>query len=271
MGKNMKDAVLVTGMEIEANDSISRELIMKVQENCDGTGEEILARLFDLKNSIDESYFEMGGLLRTIYDNKLYRDLGYSDWKNFVQDKIGFQIRKAKYLMRIYKYFVVEVGNAELISKISSLGWSKVKALVYVVDSQNVDEWVEKCKDATVMEVFQKVSQFKAIKKGFLAKQTKKAALSFSFKLHEGQSGIVENAFKLAGKLSHSEDKNNNLSLMAQDYLDYNSSLVATDLVVQAEMMKKTFKKLELAFGVKLTAVGRFTGNILYGHEPVND
>ena len=252
-----------------AGESISFGLIKRVEDSCSASSEQMLERLLDLRNSIDETYFEMGGLFRKILDNKIYLEFGFTDWRSFVEEKLGYGIRKTQYLMQIYHYFAVEVADEETIRKISPLGWSKCKELVGVVDPKNVDDWVKQCINLTVTEVSQKAAEFFAEKKGLPAEAAEKSARMVSFKLYEAQADNVEDAIKLAGEVSGSDVRSNNLSLVALDYLSHNAGLVATDPVIKAGMVKNSLKALELSLGMKLIAIEKSTDQVVFGQEYV--
>ncbi len=107
-------------------------------------------RIIELRDAVASSYFELGRHLYHVQKEALYQLWGYDSFGDYVDGEVTFAWRKAMYLMRIYRYFALELGNKQVFDKVRELGWSKAAALVEVVDAKNVDVWVEK---AAVMPV----------------------------------------------------------------------------------------------------------------------
>lgn len=101
-----------------------------------------------LADDIESNYFKLGGVLKVIHTNGWFE--GYESFGLFVYEKFGFQKRKAEYLMDIYTNLVTKQIPWE---KVAHLGWTKLKDLAPVLTPENVDTWVEKAKNATVIEL----------------------------------------------------------------------------------------------------------------------
>lgn len=239
--------------------SLSYGLIEKVKQTLDLTSEKLLEKVLELRDTVDETYFEMGGILRKIYDNRLYLDFGYDDWKQFIEEKIGYSLRKAQYLMAIWHYFAVQIGDEETIRKIAPLGWSRAKELIGVVEPSNVDEWIKKCHDKTVTEISKMVTDTLS---GGVSHE--KAAKLISFKLYEGQYKNVEEAIAIAESLSGSKIKSENLSLIALEYIANNS----TEKAKETEKWREEYLQgIEETLGIKIIAIEN--GSVFYGKKYV--
>jgi hypothetical protein len=259
----MKGKIETEDLEMTPSGGITFGLIKKVKDSIELPPDLLLGHLLELRDSVDEAYFEIGGLLRKIYDKKMYADWGFKDFKGFVEEKVGFGLRKAQYLMNIWYYFAVEVKDEETIRKITKLGWAKCKELIGVVDPANVDEWVKKSIGSTVTEVSHMAA--KHLAKG---KEIEKAANLISFKLYEEQYKNVEDALILAHDLSGSDVRSNNLSYIALDFLSGHSGFDVKDPKIKGELLKNSLKSLELVFGIHLIAIDS-KANVVYGESYV--
>jgi hypothetical protein len=102
----------------------------------------------NLFETVETSFFQLGGILKVIKDNTWYE--GYADFDTFVMERFGFASRKAQYLMQIYTDLVTKSIPW---AKVSHLGWTKLKELSPVLTAENLDDWVAKAEKLTVMEL----------------------------------------------------------------------------------------------------------------------
>jgi len=242
----------------------------------------IRGRIVTLKNTIDNAYFELAQLLYKVWnggqDGKpLYLQWGYASWNEYVEKELDFAIRKAQYLISIWSWFGVELGDETVIEKIRPLGWTKVKELVGVVSAANADEWIEKARD---MSSTMLADEARAVLK---AKKEKEAAdkagagssdsdgdkdkiekLShISFGLYEGQLQTVTAAMERAKELAGSDKKGYLLELICQDWLATNDAMRGTKKANVSKFMRK-FEKL---LGIRIVAIDPEAKEILCGAD----
>lgn len=251
------DAVTVTSK------GVSYGLIKRVEDSCSMPVEQMLNHLIALRNRVDETYFEIGGILRTIYDKHYYLGWGYKDWKSFVEDKLQFSLRKAQYLTQIWHYFSVQIGDEETIRKITPLGWGKAKELVGVVDPKNVDEWVKKSTSMTVSEVSRAASS--ALAGG---KEIEKPSHMVAFKLYDEQFQNVEDAIKIAEQKSSSVIRSNNLSLICLEFMVNNPGLKVESEEEKKQVLATMMKAMEKNLGLKIIALNS-ENTVIYGEQYV--
>lgn len=101
-----------------------------------------------LGETVETSYFKLGGVLKLIQDNSWFE--GFESFDKYVYETFGFMPRKAAYLMQIYTDLVTKAIPWE---KVSHLGWTKLKDLSGTLTVENVDEWVAKAEKLTVLEL----------------------------------------------------------------------------------------------------------------------
>lgn len=135
--------VSVTGSAIAAPSVSARQ-----QES-----DQLHARVLKLRDEMAGSYFGMGELLYRMsreglwaYQNNPATRKPYEKFSEYVESEVGFQYRKAKYLMSTWYYFAETLGSPRVSEKIKEIGWRKASRLVGLVDEKNVDVWVEKAK-----------------------------------------------------------------------------------------------------------------------------
>lgn len=101
-----------------------------------------------LADTIEHSYLKLGGVLKVIFDNAWFE--GYESFDLYVFEKFGFASRKARYLMEIYDELVTKQIPWD---KVQHLGWTKLKDLAKHLTLDNLDEWVGKAENCTVVEL----------------------------------------------------------------------------------------------------------------------
>lgn len=239
----------------------------------------IRGRIIELKNEIDNAYFELAMRLHQVWnggkDGKpMYLQWGFHSWNEYVEKELDFAIRKAQYLISIWSWFGVEVGDQSIIEKIRPLGWTKVKELVGVVSAANADEWIEKAKSMSstqladearsVLKAKKEAGENDATKGEGGEKQEKVEKLHhISFGLYDGQLGTVTAALDRAKELAGSDKKGHLLELICQDWLATNDAMRGTKKANVSKFMRK-FEKL---LGIRIVAIDPEAKEILCGAD----
>ena len=111
----------------------------------------------ELARKIDEAEFELGVLLWRIYDtpidgkeenNPLYMGWGYKSFKEYAEEELGLQGRKAERLRLIGKVLEQDMKPLpkELKERFVQLGWSKAREVARIfqhqADEETVDTWL---------------------------------------------------------------------------------------------------------------------------------
>lgn len=149
-----------------------------------------------LSETVEVSYFKLGGVLKVIKDNTWFD--GAADFDTFVAEQYGFQARKAHYLIQIYTDLVTKQIPW---AKVSHLGWTKLKDLSPVLTVDNVDEWVSKAEKLTVAELQQVLKG--ATPTGEVGAKTTDDFVKLTFKIKSDQAQIITTALaKAKGELN---------------------------------------------------------------------
>ena len=178
------------------------------------TAIEIVPTLID---SVDFSYFKLGGVLSSIQDNEWWTGEAGS-FKEFIQDNFGLHYRKAMYLINIYDKLVEANIPWE---KVSGIGWTKLKELADILTVENVDEWVEKANSMTTINLHAAV---KAAKSGELSTDgttdpDKSGISTITFQVHPDQKESILKAVEQAMEEADTEHKGVALEAICMNYL----------------------------------------------------
>lgn len=193
--ETVSDAQQNVGLVVE---TATQEIVAKSKDVFIQIGNEIenltktkaLNEATRLSEDIDRNAFRLGGVLNAIYKNTWFD--GYETFGEFVSSRFGFQERKAKYLIEIYTNLVDKQIPWELVG---CLGWTKLKTLARHLTAENAEEWVEKAKKLTVLEI-------EALLKGATGSESDGKVVSdivkLSFKIKNDQAEVINAALAKA-------------------------------------------------------------------------
>jgi len=228
----------------------SREVsVVSVSKNIfDVKPAEARKRILELHDLVERSYMEIAGLLYRSFTEGWYKEWGFQDWESYVVTEVGYSLRKAQYLMKIFHWCCVEQKDEKLLNKLEEIGWSKAKALTGVVTSNNVDKFVEKAKNLTVEE-FEEVVK-KTTKKSTPNPEKQEQVTRLTFSLFDDQLKSVEEAIDKAKELGKTDKPGHALSLICLSYLAQNM----TDADAKKNFIS-LIKRFEKAFGYQFLVV----------------
>lgn len=210
------------------------------------TALEIVPSLID---SVDFSYFKLGGVLSAIQDNEWWKVEDCNSFKDFIQDSFGLHYRKAMYLINIYDKLV----EADIPwAKVSGIGWTKLKELADILTTENVDEWVAKAHSMTTLNLQAAV---KAAKAGALGVEGTTAPDStgvstVTFKVHPDQKESINKAIEQAMEEASTEFKGVALEAICLNYLSGGSTKKTPTPSLTAIMEKMEVLEVLEAFEV---------------------
>lgn len=221
-------------------------------------------RILELHDLVERSYMEIAGLLYRAFTEGWYKEWGFTEWESYIVTEVGYSLRKAQYLMKIFHWCCVEQKDDKLLGRLEEIGWSKAKALTGVVTSKNVDKFVEKAQKMSVEEFEADVK--KAVKKEEPAtrKEKPERITRLNFSLYDDQLKTVEEAIDKAKELGKTDKPGHALSLVCLGYLAQN--MTDADAKKNVIVFIKRFEKLS---GYKfLVAEGK---KVLYQSKGLGD
>lgn len=181
--------------------------------------DEAYALVPELTNNVDFTYFRLGGLLAVMQGNSnWWKEDGFDTFRAFIEERFGINYRKAMYLISIYGS-LVESGVAW--EKLAGIGWSKVKEIADILTVDNVDEWVERAKELTVLQLQDAVRKAKI---GTLDKPDEQTggdggSTTFTCKVFPDQKETIQNAIDKAMKEAGTDSKGVALEAVCMNYL----------------------------------------------------
>lgn len=193
-----------------------------------------------LLNTIDHDYFRLGGVLSVIQAQGWFHDKGYENFRAFVESECGMQYRKSMYLIQIYNG-LVESGVSW--DQVKHLGWTKLKELAPILDTENVTAWVEVAEGLTVLQLQEYIAQ---ATKGEAADNSAekadaegvKSTVTMTFKLHADQKATVREALDKCKHETNTEHDTVALEHIALDFLGGES--VLKKMPTLKELMEKS-------------------------------
>jgi sulfite reductase beta subunit-like hemoprotein len=208
---------------------------------------EVRKQILDAAALIDESYQSLAQLLHETYDNGYYLRWGFENFKEYCEEELGVQYRKARYL----------VGIAETIrdlrikwEDVEGIGWTKMRTLIPILKEEGlVGDWLELAKQYSVKELEALVKDSKA---GFdINVGGGDKIVTITFRMTPEQSEIITDALDTAKKVSETTDNVLALEQMSFDYV-----------MQQGEVPEKTSLEALIAFaekhyGVEIQVAGR--------------
>lgn len=211
----MNEAAMAT---IEKEAAVEVDIIVQTAKEIGDLDKETALEIVpDLIDSVDFSYFKLGGVLSAIQDNDWWQGESGS-FKEFIQDNFGLHYRKAMYLINIYDKLV----EADIPwAKVSGLGWTKLKELADILTAENVDEWVELAKGMTTLNL---IAAVKAAKAGELdpsgtTDPDTSGVSTITFKVHPDQKESINQAVEHAMEEAETEFKGVALEAICMNYL----------------------------------------------------
>lgn len=190
------------------------EEVLKFKEQLQNAmpPEQMREKVVACRDNIDRSYFLMAGLVYHIAQNNLYAQWGFPTFKGYVEQELGFTLRKAQYLMSIWHWYVIQIQSFDVMKRIGKHGWAKTAALVGAVTEQNVDYWDERAGKVTALQLIEEV-------KAKLRNVSAQTVVRMTFQLYEQQADTVKKALAAASVAGKTDVLSNALSLIALDYL----------------------------------------------------
>lgn len=201
-----------------------------------------------LIESVDFSYFKLGGVLSAIQDNCWWED-DADTFKDFIPERFGLHYRKAMYLIKIYDGLV----EADIPwHKVSGLGWTKLKELADILTQENVDEWVAKAESLSVLQL---IAAVKAFKSGELSTDgttdpDSSGVSTITFKVHPDQKETIKQAVDQALEDSDTVFKGVALEAICLNFLAGGSTKASKPMSLVGTMEKYSVEQVLDAFEV---------------------
>lgn len=215
--------------------------ICKEVENL--KSDEAIKMAHTLLEDVELNSFKLGGVLASIQTHGHWQAKGFETFKEFIESEFGLHYRKAMYLIQIYTALVNSGVSWE---KVKELGWTKLKEIVHLLNEENVDQWVERAKELSTLNLIEYV---KSADKGEPADETavegeqvttKTTDLyPMTFKVHADQKTTIRDALDKKRIEINTEFDNMALESICLDYIGGTTGKKkSTKMPTLAEMLK---------------------------------
>ena len=199
------------------------------------------ARLFELEDAHEKTYFEIGGVL-SVMQKKKWHDLCASldEW---VEKNTGMKRSKARALIQIYDAIV----NSEVKwAQVKHIKWTQLRAIARVLNKDNVDHWIGIASKHSKREINELVKQHLASGKAAAGGTT--AIHIKTFKFHDDQVKKVDVAIEKAKAMSGTSVDSAALELICLDYVG-GQTLQERLAVLDPQALAKTVADVQNAIG----------------------
>lgn len=217
--------------------------VLEVQKHAD-----IRQRVLELRHQVEDSYWELSQVVYGVYKESLYQNWGFKTWKDWVETELDFAVRKAQYLVSIQDWFGKMSPSVQ--TWIHSLGWTKAKELVRVVDNNNAAEWQKRIEGKTLTQIVEMVKGKGDAPVEFddeednagdgvkVEKPKEETTVKMTFALFSEQKRNVDAALAHASSIAESDKACHLIDLICTAYLAQNSGVESSvDFLINIERM----------------------------------
>lgn len=220
---------------------------------------DVRAEVQDLRRQAEESYWDLSVGLHKVYTNSYYIAWGFQSWNEYVEADLDFQPRKAQYLVSIQEWF--GRMKPEVQDWIRSMGWTKAKELVGVVNNDNAADWRSRLDGKSYKDMMGELKgpSPDGTDEGnvtTLNPQSEDKATRKAFGLFPDQMESVTAALKKAMEIAGSDKEGHALDMICVDFLSTNGGI---------DNLQDLLSKIERQTGVSLIAYDKNEDVILYG------
>ena len=193
------------------------------------------ARLFELEDAHEETYFEIGGVLSIMQKKKWYGPCASLD--QWVEKNTGMKRAKARALIQIYDAIV----KSELKwAQVKHIQWTKLRTIARVLSKEDADHWIGIAAKHPKKEIYELVKKHLAASGEAMAGGTAATQIK-TVKFHDDQVKTVEAAIEKAKATSGASiDSAAALELICLNYLG-GQTLQERLAALGPESLAKTF------------------------------
>jgi len=197
-----------------ANTNVDQEATRASLKLSDTEKQELFTKAKDLVKLVDDTYYEMGGILYQINASQAYKTFGYETLAEFALEEFGYKQRKVQYLMQLH----YDINNtfADYKEEMLALPWAKAKEIRRYANEENIAEIIEVAKNNSLRGFWDQMKD-KQIPR--TDPTSGEEYIPFNAKLAPEQKAVVDSAIKRAMKLGKTDKEGQALTLICTHYL----------------------------------------------------
>lgn len=199
-----------------AKSASTEDLIVYTVKELEGLEKEAaLGLVNELIEGSSYNNFKLGGVLSRIQEEGWWEGGSYETFRDFTENVYGIKYRKAMYLIEIYNA-LVESGVPW--DSVKEMGWTKLREVAGLLTKENMDEWAERAKSMSTIQLIEYVKQYKADQAGKKESSDEgedvKTVSTMTFKVHADQKETIRHALDKAR-----EDNKTEFDAVALEYI----------------------------------------------------
>ena len=206
--------------------SVGDDIIDLVQDIEILTKDDAIARLLELEERHEKTFFEIGGVLSAIQKRKWFDPFASLD--EWVEKNTALSRSKARALIQIYDAVVT---SGVKWAKVQHLEWTKLNAIAGVLNGANADHWIEEASIHSRAKIKQLVQEYSGGPAGRKPEGSTATRVK-TFKFRDDQIKTVQAAIDSAKKIADAEDDSAALAVICEDYA-YGRITLAPDWLVE--------------------------------------
>lgn len=227
----------------------------------------------------DIAYLNLAGCLYDIRKKNTFHKWGFPTFTEYVEKELKSSVRKAEYLIKVWDYYVIGLGNGtdSFLKKVQHIGFTKLKECVDVLKPDNVDTVLKQVEGMSTRKIIdmkkhlavqdelkdKKSDNTKTGDEMEIDNEKSNKKHSMSFKFFSEQYKAVHDALELAGKSGNTENKNTQIVYICSSFLEEDMSKDPEKNRMQMCAL------LEKRIGVKIVAFDEKSKSLLYGKEVI--
>lgn len=243
---------------------------------------ETRARILELINTIETSYFELARRLYEVKYSKFYVDWGYQTWSDYCEKELKMTDRKADYLVQIWEVVVTRFDLAE---EIKQLEWSKAKEVAKVAKRIPQTSILRKVIDVAKRSSLRELEDYvKNLVREYRIKTAdailrkngsseneeidinvpENELFHLNFMVYADAYKVIIEALEKAREITGSEHRSYNLQVIAAEFLSLYGGL-------KDDILRSFLRRLEMSLNATIIVIDNKTGKILYGEETLRE
>jgi hypothetical protein len=201
---------------VDAEASGTDIIVDLVHEIDSLTKDDARARLLELEEHQDKTFFEIGGVLSAIQKHKWFEPFGSLD--EWVEKHTTIKRSRARAWIQIYDAIV---KSGVTWAKVKHLGWTKLNAIAAVLDGESVDHWIETASTQNRTEI-KKLMQEHLAGSGAQKRDesSPEPVKPFKFLLRDEQVKAVQAAIDRAKEIAGVPHDSAALEVICRGYMD---------------------------------------------------
>ena len=190
-----------------------------------GKEPDIRERIIELRETIEQSWFEISLLLKDIYENNLFEEWGYNSFEDYVKSELDLEYRNAMYRVKIGQTISeLEISKEQ----IAELGWTKFKEIIPILMDEKlgltkskINKIIKAVEPMSVRETKELVSRIKEEQKNGKTADVKEIskANKVKFSFNDEQLQVVKEAISVAKEMIDTDNDSLALEYICAEWL----------------------------------------------------